>query len=65
MEAVEKKVVKKLCKNCKSYLRKNSKTGRCELSKSTRKPKGDIAEGVILYVNKDNNWTCEKFAERV
>lgn len=67
MEAVEKKVVKKLCKNCKSYHRKNAKTGKCKLLASSRIQEGVqvVLRGEGPYKNRDNNWTCEKFVEVV
>lgn len=59
MEAVEKKIVKKkMCKNCKNYVRKNAETGFCTLMPSTAKSKK-----VHEFVNRDNNWTCDKFIE--
>lgn len=66
METVEKKVVKKICKYCHNYHRKNAKRGRCELTQSTRKLKENVLDTPIEHwVNRDNSWTCEKFAERV
>lgn len=57
----EKKVVRHICKYCASYVRKNAKVGRCELFKSTRKVPEGMPQGNI---NRNNNWTCEKWTER-
>jgi hypothetical protein len=71
VDAVEKKIVKKICKNCKSYVRKNTKCGQCIVSVSTReavKAKKTGNSDLPLspaFKNRDNNWTCEKFVERV